>query len=98
MKDIAFKWMNITFVKKIECFWKRAYGWAKLSSRLDKKAIEIGGPTRLGLGLDMKKKLGNEINFYINFGAKINYIPFTHSIPWCDKIGHFCPLIARFYK
>ncbi len=76
--------MNITFVKKIERFWKRAYGWAKFKGRLGKKAIGIGAPTRLGLGVDMKKKLGNEINFYINFGAKINYIPYYtfHPLTW----------------
>ncbi len=76
--------MNITFVKKIECFWKRAYGWAKLRGRLGKKAIGIGVPTRLGLSVDMKKKLRNEINFYINFGAKINYIPYYtfHLLMW----------------
>jgi hypothetical protein len=47
-----------------------------LRGRLGKKAIGIGVPTRLGLSVDMKKKLRNEINFYINFGAKINYIPY----------------------
>jgi len=47
-----------------------------LRGRLGKKAIGIGAPTRLGLGVDMKKKLRNEIHFYINFSAKINYIPY----------------------